>query len=330
MVPLGCCSPRQISSGTRDDLGKTFRFHLYAPGGVTANLSHGRGERWQATRDWVTCQRRTSNSNRTWQQAQSGLQDLQIILIRHDYNKTTVSFLYTHGSRAIQVRCRLLSACHCMGAPCLFGIQHPQERDRAQQWYTALPQISNIHYDILNRSCNSCPCWVAIHSLAACAQPATPRNRPGAADARSQQLSLKQIKVIRPQNMQHCVMHFCHRKDLCMQLLPRLPSQQGARTHRASPRSPTAHIDRRHVNSMMSSRSTITLGNRGTRTAVAHVAAPRHAIVLPCRAYLEERQPGGGAAPAPTNQLESLRTMSVVVADTGDPELVRKLRPGAW
>lgn len=81
---------------------------------------------------------------------------------------------------------------------------------------------------------------------------------------------------------------------------------------------------------MISSRSTITLGNRGTRTAVAHVAAPHRAIVLPCRAYLEERQPGGGAAPAPTNQLESLRTMSVVVADTGDPELVRKLRPGAW
>lgn len=127
-------------------------------------------------------------------------------------------------ARAIQVRCRLLSACHCMGAPCLFGIQHPQERERAQQWYTAHPQISNIHYDILNRSCNSCPCRVAIHSLAACAQPATPRNRPGAADARSQQLSLKQIKCIRPQNMQHCVMHFCHRKDLSMhRLLPGCP-----------------------------------------------------------------------------------------------------------
>jgi hypothetical protein len=46
--------------------------------------------------------------------------------------------------------------------------------------------------------------------------------------------------------------------------------------------------------------------------------------LAPARAYVEEKQQGESVA---TNQLEALKSMSVVVADTGKPELVKKYKP---
>lgn len=47
---------------------------------------------------------------------------------------------------------------------------------------------------------------------------------------------------------------------------------------------------------------------------------------LVARAYLEEKQQGE-AGQHFANQLEALKSMSVVVADTGEPQLVKKYRP---
>lgn len=44
------------------------------------------------------------------------------------------------------------------------------------------------------------------------------------------------------------------------------------------------------------------------------------------RAYLEEKKKGE-AAEHFANQLEALKSMSVVVADTGEPQLVKKYKP---
>lgn len=49
--------------------------------------------------------------------------------------------------------------------------------------------------------------------------------------------------------------------------------------------------------------------------------------LAPVRAYVEEKQRGAPGAPAAANQLEALKAMSVVVADTGEPELVKKYKP---
>lgn len=63
--------------------------------------------------------------------------------------------------------------------------------------------------------------------------------------------------------------------------------------------------------------------------SAARASASRKAIVT--RAYLEEKQaarPSRGGRPYPyANQLEALRSMSVVVADTGELDLVRKYKP---
>jgi hypothetical protein len=54
------------------------------------------------------------------------------------------------------------------------------------------------------------------------------------------------------------------------------------------------------------------------------VSRPVRVRLAPARAYVEEKQKGESVA---TNQLEALKSMSVVVADTGKPELVKKYKP---
>jgi hypothetical protein len=54
------------------------------------------------------------------------------------------------------------------------------------------------------------------------------------------------------------------------------------------------------------------------------VSRPVRVRLAPARAYVEEKQKGESVA---TNQLEVLKSMSVVVADTGKPELVKKYKP---
>lgn len=49
--------------------------------------------------------------------------------------------------------------------------------------------------------------------------------------------------------------------------------------------------------------------------------------VIRTSAYLEEKQSGATLSGKGTNQLEVLKSMSVVVADTGEPELVKKFKP---
>jgi hypothetical protein len=53
----------------------------------------------------------------------------------------------------------------------------------------------------------------------------------------------------------------------------------------------------------------------------------RRSSVRPVCAYVEEKQPGPMPTSTATNQLEALRAMSVVVADTGEPDLVKKFKP---
>jgi hypothetical protein len=76
-----------------------------------------------------------------------------------------------------------------------------------------------------------------------------------------------------------------------------------------------------------------------TSTARSPLPAPQPGLgsskpllAPPARAYLEnERRGAGGGAPAgaaPANQLEALKAMSVVVADTGEPALVKAYKPG--
>lgn len=48
---------------------------------------------------------------------------------------------------------------------------------------------------------------------------------------------------------------------------------------------------------------------------------------LAARAYLEEKQQGPLSAATAANQLEALKSMSTVVADTGEPELVKLYKP---
>jgi hypothetical protein len=55
-----------------------------------------------------------------------------------------------------------------------------------------------------------------------------------------------------------------------------------------------------------------------------NVSRPVRVRLAPARAYVEEKQKGESVA---TNQLEALKSMSVVVADTGKPELVKKYKP---
>jgi hypothetical protein len=61
-------------------------------------------------------------------------------------------------------------------------------------------------------------------------------------------------------------------------------------------------------------------------TAARHSSVSRPVTVrlAPALAYVEEKQKGESVA---NNQLEALKSMSVVVADTGKPELVKKYKP---
>jgi hypothetical protein len=72
--------------------------------------------------------------------------------------------------------------------------------------------------------------------------------------------------------------------------------------------------------------------------AAAGRPASRHALAPPPRAYLEEKQAAACTSSTSSamsvphaqrsyNQLEALKAMSVVVADTGEVELVKKYRP---
>jgi hypothetical protein len=67
------------------------------------------------------------------------------------------------------------------------------------------------------------------------------------------------------------------------------------------------------------------------RTRCSHAAQPRTARSsrpgLPVRAYLEEKQAGPPSVATAANQLEALKSMSTVVADTGEPELVKLYKP---
>lgn len=67
----------------------------------------------------------------------------------------------------------------------------------------------------------------------------------------------------------------------------------------------------------------------GQRQARPGLARGRPAARMTCKALYLESERGSGAAPSKfANQLEALRSMSVVVADTGEPELVKLHKPG--
>lgn len=77
-----------------------------------------------------------------------------------------------------------------------------------------------------------------------------------------------------------------------------------------------------------------TLPAAGARAApTAHNLAARRlagtrAPLPPARAFIEPERRGAGPAGGFANQLEALRSMSVVVADTGEPDLVKAYKPG--
>lgn len=62
--------------------------------------------------------------------------------------------------------------------------------------------------------------------------------------------------------------------------------------------------------------------------STTNATRPVRVRLAPARAYVEEKQKGeSSVVGAGTNQLEALKTMSVVVADTGKPQLVKKYKP---
>ncbi|KIY94213.1 hypothetical protein MNEG_13748 [Monoraphidium neglectum] len=66
---------------------------------------------------------------------------------------------------------------------------------------------------------------------------------------------------------------------------------------------------------------------RAPLAPTAPLQRPRARVAA--RAYLEQERRAAGAAPAGyANQLEALKAMSVVVADTGEPDLVKLYKPG--
>lgn len=72
---------------------------------------------------------------------------------------------------------------------------------------------------------------------------------------------------------------------------------------------------------------TIPADRQGPRAALAR-SRPSQRPASAARAYLEQERRGAGPpAPVFANQLEALRSMSVVVADTGEPDLVKLYRP---